>query len=177
MDNVLSVAFCHIGTGIHIGRRQYTNVCICFLPLKVLPCVLFWSQLFRDYTWLKKKWRSFLRKQPEDIQNVLTLRRDIKNSLNPWLLFHRNSNWASGEWFRAVGDRIGKADGTDERRPKGKGNIGKITSWKARHIIAWRTNQFFGQRAYFMAFWLLIESWKCFYGGIFVLPSVNSNRS
>ena len=43
MDNVLSVAFCYIGTGIHIGRRQYTDVCRCFLPFCVygsnfIPC-------------------------------------------------------------------------------------------------------------------------------------------
>ena len=25
MDNVLSVAFCHIGTRTHIDRRQYTD--------------------------------------------------------------------------------------------------------------------------------------------------------
>ena len=39
----MSVAFCHIGTGIHIGRRQYTDVCRCFLPFCVygsdfIPC-------------------------------------------------------------------------------------------------------------------------------------------
>ena len=43
MDNVLSVAFCYIGTGIHIGRRQYTDVCRCFLPFCIygsnfIPC-------------------------------------------------------------------------------------------------------------------------------------------
>ena len=41
MDNVLSVAFCHIGTGIHIGRRQYTDVCRCFLPFCVYAVILY----------------------------------------------------------------------------------------------------------------------------------------
>ena len=40
MDNVLSVAFCHIGTGIHIGRRQYTDMCAGVFCLCVFMVVI-----------------------------------------------------------------------------------------------------------------------------------------